>query len=1620
MKKSILVVLYFTLLAGLSHSQISNKLVPGNTKLKMSLVEDGIYRINRTDFTNTGININSLDPRTVKVFNKGIQIPIFFQGESDGVFDANDYFDFYGVRNYGGLTNVYDENNFVKYVTDEYYNLYSDTNSYWVEWNGAHGLRMQISDYTTSNIYTPQFFYDVIHLEKDSINWIGEIRDGNDTRNFTNERFLGESWYWRLLYHNGTLQDTFSLPHLFSTPQNASVRIFAYPQAIDGGVPNEHTLNLRINGTTVATFVRNDFDKIDTTINFSSSLLSSTGVNTASVTYTTTSVNVPCAMFFDLFEIKYPKFFKFRNNQSLLLLSGSDTISKQFNLSGFIQTNPVFIYDVKNGIKINSFTNNLDTLKFTGKSNSKFEVVNKNIIKKPFRIVRRELPEYIASTNAADYLIVYNSLFQSQVLQLKNHREAYDNFRVAAVEIQDIYDVFNHGIEDPVAVRNFVRHAYNNWVPPKPKYLCLFGRGSLDPKKNSTSSVYYKNFVPVKGNPTTDNYFANVNTAGFTFTTHLAVGRLPAYTVSEAQAMVDNIVTYETQPPADWMKSFMFIEGGVNASEYILFRMLTDTLINPFIIPKPLSGNPVKIVRADGITFNYSDSIRNQINRGALTINYMGHAGSQDWEIGMSDPNVLNNTNGKFPLIFSMTCYTGKNAEPNFRVFGERFMTMSNKGAIGFIGTSGWGFVFAGAGLNDSLYRAFAKDSVRRIGDIFSRSINKISFDSAAPSVRHTVNCYLLQGDPAVKLALPVRPEFSINNNEYKLSNNNPSVKEDVIFTAYPKNFGLHADSCKIRFQLLRKHQKYFVKDTTIRNFKFSDSVKFRFRLDSNGSYLASIILDNANLNSLEDKSNNSVSFTITTKNILFVPLMPVNNSVIRTDSVEFKGLNPFVNRNRYTIKLLLELDTTGNFNSVIKQTFANSSVSGVSTKFKTLLPRLDTNILYYWRTNAVIDGDSAGWSPLQIFRYNPAKTTDEKQNLLADSNATIYKNKKAQFSELDFLSTNFISEGIKLNPFEGSMYVRSLGSNGAEASYFNIMNKSIHIDGGSNTGLNFLKVRKLDGTILQHKVFKMRHFSSSDSVLNFLNTFDSTYYLMGLNASYVDDSKAHYLLNAATLARIHQFGSTKIDSVRKFGWFDTWSFIGFLNASQNQVAESQHQFRAVGNIFFWIESICSINKTFTSPTGNVSFSIGSSNVWKDFSWNNTLLPGGSIKFDVYGIDRNNQQTLVLSNLTTNNFVNLNGINSFQFPNLKLVSKFSIDTIIGLHSPVLNSFKIHFTPPCELAPDLSSFWQSDTISSAGKEMNIRFNYHNAGNISVPGITVKIYLMSSGQLQLIKTDSISNILKIDSARVYETNFIIPNSKAGGLEKTQFVVEISPRGPNNEFHNYNNLLYFNVYLDQPSVSQKIELYSDGNLVNSGDYVRQKPEFKINFLNTNKFSKNLPRDTSISFILNDVKVVDQKEKLSSMIGVLNRSSNDEGSAGYFSILYFPVLKAGENDFKIIYKTEPDVIDTVVYKVLVSEQLMVKDLYNFPNPMRSETSFMFNLLGTDSPADIKIKIYTVSGRLIKEIDHVPSIGHNRITWDGKDNDGDFIANGTYLYKLITEDNLKTETAVQKLVVLR
>ncbi|MBS3742679.1 MAG: T9SS type A sorting domain-containing protein, partial [Candidatus Cloacimonetes bacterium] len=98
-----------------------------------------------------------------------------------------------------------------------------------------------------------------------------------------------------------------------------------------------------------------------------------------------------------------------------------------------------------------------------------------------------------------------------------------------------------------------------------------------------------------------------------------------------------------------------------------------------------------------------------------------------------------------------------------------------------------------------------------------------------------------------------------------------------------------------------------------------------------------------------------------------------------------------------------------------------------------------------------------------------------------------------------------------------------------------------------------------------------------------------------------------------------------------------------------------------------------------------------------------------------------------------------------------------------------------------------------------------------------------------------------------------------------------------------------------------------------------------------------------------------------------------------------------------------------SVDFKVKSEGDISVRNVLNYPNPVHKETYFTFYL---DGNANVDIKIYTIAGKLIREINNQPcTIGFNKIKWDGLDADGDRPANGLYFYKIKVNSELDDET---------
>ena len=106
-------------------------------------------------------------------------------------------------------------------------------------------------------------------------------------------------------------------------------------------------------------------------------------------------------------------------------------------------------------------------------------------------------------------------------------------------------------------------------------------------------------------------------------------------------------------------------------------------------------------------------------------------------------------------------------------------------------------------------------------------------------------------------------------------------------------------------------------------------------------------------------------------------------------------------------------------------------------------------------------------------------------------------------------------------------------------------------------------------------------------------------------------------------------------------------------------------------------------------------------------------------------------------------------------------------------------------------------------------------------------------------------------------------------------------------------------------------------------------------------------------------------------------------------------------------------------------NDKLVISNVLNYPNPFVNYTEFWFNHNSSDA-LDVLLQIFTVSGKLVKTINQQTNISGSSslsrdIIWDGRDEYGDRLAKGVYVYKITVrslQTNKKTQK-IQKLVIL-
>ncbi len=314
---------------------------------------------------------------------------------------------------------------------------------------------------------------------------------------------------------------------------------------------------------------------------------------------------------------------------------------------------------------------------------------------------------------------------------------------------------------------------------------------------------------------------------------------------------------------------------------------------------------------------------------------------------------------------------------------------------------------------------------------------------------------------------------------------------------------------------------------------------------------------------------------------------------------------------------------------------------------------------------------------------------------------------------------------------------------------------------------------------------------------------------------------------------------------------------------------------------------------------------------------------------------------------------------------------------------------------------------------------------NAPNTNFNGEAVII--VHDATYDSVKTGSGFDLIKLIGPRIFKGQVDVTNGRLTG----SFIIPKSIRYVNKPTGR------LTLYAYNPATAFNAMGYNDHLLINGSESNvddARGPEIDVYFKDQENFTPGdiIPENTILIVELYDEHGINITGETGHNISLQIDDNPPRDISGFFAYeknsfqkgkIEYPLnqMSEGEHQIKIQAFDNLNNISTtdVDVKVAQSSTMLLTDVVNYPNPFKSATKFTFqtNVEG----ADVTIKIYTATGRLIQQLEGVSKVGYNdEISWDGTDRDGDEVANGVYLYKIILKDGKNKKEKIEKLVVLR
>lgn len=1073
--------------------------------------------------------------------------------------------------------------------------------------------------------------------------------------------------------------------------------------------------------------------------------------------------------------------------------------------------------------------------------------------------------------------------------------------------------------------------------------------------------------------------------------------------------------------------------------------------------------------------------IRRGIDSGAVLVNYYGHGGGYQWDlVFLSDDIYMLNNGGKLPFISSVTCYTAH--FDNQDVFGEQFNKVRGKGSIAFWGSSGLTSYNIGVLIDEKFFEEVYSKKNYILGKAILNAKNmNVSSGTFADQIALLTLlgdplvelAFPKKPDYSVTEELiEVEPQFPLVNNisQVKIYIKNLGILEP-------------SDSVVVELSIEVKSVKSVIGSKKIKSFGIIDSVVFSWTPTQEGINNL-IVNVNPDREAIEgDFSDNECiksvyAYKTSEPNIL----IPVNGFVSNKNSIEFlfADIGEYVEKKLlYQIQIdtsltfekpLLDIKNISPSNGVVNWTYSpvDSGIYFWRTRSWDALDSSNwTKTATFYITSSISDSISFSDKQLRLFEseniyysdslkglslnasFFPAKPTNSKYLgkfpviLPADINglSAITTDGKYLYIGAMLYYNGQKSKIYKIGTGNGTVSGQSYGE--VSSATFPILHTIFYLDGkiyvstGSSSYLS--QIDALTGDTSSVPIPGGLLNDNSEAKDGGIYLCSDGKYVYNLTVRDTNGSFKYHLRildpknNWEKVVPDRELSGTSYNYFSSFFVIDTCLYAfeygdanymrryDFdLNSTTNRFEEEWITYTPYQGYYAWTYDSQTnllyasvfhqgyeprvakfIGKYKNTEGSVVTSAVGPAKNWNSVSYNiekNNADASANVQLEKY--DKNLQKW----GLVKDNIPSPYSLDTLALPvnsELRLSIYLKDTSTISVNAFNLRKIGWNFSLPTELAISKNGLqFDADSLLQ-GFPLEFHLTPQNISGTPSDTFQVACFLDDA------KLPFYSNktALKGDSSITFSS--LLETSKIGELHKIK--VELKPN--ESETFSFNNFIEKKFFVKYDTLRPTLKILIDGKEILDGDIVSKEPDIEVSL----KDNSPLPISKNNFSISVDYMPVDITNIRDSIIPYPNNQT----------ILKWKELslKEGEHFLDVFAKDSSgnpfaaSAQRTVFYTYTAND---IKFVYNYPNPFASQTHFTFELRGERKPDEIAIRIFTIAGRLIKEIKPTSgdfSVGFNKIFWDGKDEDGDPIANGLYLYKVIAKFNDKTITTTQKLV---